>query len=130
MKCREEKLADMESKDSMSSPVASLAASEDKGAAATEADAAKELFAAQSNIQDLLAEFDRGKGSTTETHEAGDTRPGTPTLSPATPRRATLSPGSSPRSSPVSCEAASHIAEGLRERVWEGTIAELERVGE
>ena len=57
MKCREEKLADMESKDSMSSPVASLAASEDKGAAATEADAAKELFAAQSNIQDLLAKM-------------------------------------------------------------------------
>ena len=55
MRCREEKLADMESKD-VASPLQSLAPSEDKGGA-PEGDASKELFAAQSNIQNLLAKM-------------------------------------------------------------------------
>ena len=55
MQCREEKLADMEPKDA-ASPLQSLVQSEDKGDA-SEGDASKELFAAQSNIQDLLAKM-------------------------------------------------------------------------
>ena len=55
MQCREEKHADMESKDA-ASPLQSLVRSEGKGDA-PEGDAVKELFAAQSNIQNLLAKM-------------------------------------------------------------------------